>query len=86
MVDTNANKPEIRSQIAFIGREVATLEADYVHLGEAHAQFKQSADKTITDLQVKNQALIAENEKLVNPTPKPPMFGGQPRIKGRMEL
>ena len=37
MVDCNASKPEIRSQIAFIGREIAALTADYSQLQEAYA-------------------------------------------------
>lgn len=35
MVDTGAGKPDTRSQIAFIAREVAALEADYAHLAHA---------------------------------------------------
>ena len=40
MVDNGAEKPKVRSQIAFIGREVTVLETDYSHLAEAHEKLK----------------------------------------------
>jgi cell division protein FtsB len=93
MVENGADKPKIRSQIAFIGREVAALQADYASLAEAHTQSNADAAKIISDLKTQNQtvvaenqALVAENTKLKNPTPPPtPSWSSQPRIKGRME-
>jgi hypothetical protein len=38
MVADHATTAEIRSQIAFIGREVAALEADYTNFAAQHAQ------------------------------------------------
>ncbi len=48
MVDTDAAKDAIRSQIRFIAREVAALEADYASLGEQHAQL-QAAEASSAD-------------------------------------
>jgi exonuclease VII small subunit len=45
MVDGGAAKAEIRSQIAFIGREVAALEAENAQLIEAHAQLQEAHTK-----------------------------------------
>jgi hypothetical protein len=42
MVDRGAEKPNIRSQIAFIAREVATLEADYARLADAHTNLQEA--------------------------------------------
>jgi hypothetical protein len=38
----NTTKDAVRSQIAFIGREVAALEADYARLNEAHTNLKEA--------------------------------------------
>ena len=46
MVDAgNTPKHELRSQIAFIGREVAALQADYARLAEAHATLQDEHSK-----------------------------------------
>lgn len=45
MVANHATTPEIRSQIAFIQREVAALEADYVRLSDAHAKIQSEHSK-----------------------------------------
>lgn len=37
----HAPKHEVRSQIAFIARQVAAFEADYTSLAESHAQLQQ---------------------------------------------
>jgi hypothetical protein len=42
MVDTGAAKDAIRSQVRFIAREVAALEADYSSLAEQYAALQQS--------------------------------------------
>ena len=43
MVDAgNTPKHEVRSQIAFIGKQVAALEADYACLAEAHAKLQEA--------------------------------------------
>jgi cell division protein FtsB len=41
MVDTDAAKDAIRSQIRLIGREIAALEADYSQLVDRHSQLQQ---------------------------------------------
>ena len=45
MVDTNAAKDAIRSQIRLIAREVATLEADYTSLAQSHAELEATRAK-----------------------------------------
>jgi chromosome segregation ATPase len=42
MIDGNASKPDLRSQLAFIGREVAALEADYARLTQEHSNLKEA--------------------------------------------
>ncbi len=42
MIDTDAAKDAIRSQLRFIARELAALEADYAVLAEQHAALQQS--------------------------------------------
>jgi len=54
MVDSGTSVAKIRSQIAFIGREVAALQADYAGLAQAHAEFKQAAQKQIANAKAKN--------------------------------
>jgi len=46
MVDTDAPKDRIRSQIRLISREVAALEADNARLVEGHAALQQELEKT----------------------------------------
>lgn len=41
MVDTDAAKDAIRSQIRLIGREIAALEADYSQLADSHSKLQQ---------------------------------------------
>lgn len=42
MVDNGAEKSNIRSQIAFIAREVTALESDYVRLAEVHTKLQEA--------------------------------------------
>lgn len=42
MVDGGSGKPEIRSQIAFIGREVAALVAEHEQLAQAYAKLQEA--------------------------------------------
>ena len=78
MVDGgNVPKHEIRSQIAFIGREVAALQADYARLAEAHEELQESQLARIRQLEAENVRLIASNqqppfEPLGEPTFEPP--------------
>jgi len=61
MVDSgSAPKHEIRSQIAFVGREVAALQAGYSALAAAHTALQQSKLESDT----KADALLRQNEKL----------------------
>jgi L-2-hydroxyglutarate oxidase LhgO len=67
MIDGRAAKDEIRSQIAFIGREVAALEADYAQLAQAHAALQDEHTKfkegqSQKDSQAWNQAVRKANE------------------------
>jgi hypothetical protein len=67
MVDTGAQKDEIRSQIRLVAREVAALEADYSSLAESHAKLYESHTK-LKDSQAKRNdagwdALHKEAEK-----------------------
>lgn len=41
MVDIGTSVPQMRSQISFIGREVAALEADYARLAEVHTKLQE---------------------------------------------
>jgi len=68
MVVGGTNIPQIRSQIAFIGREITALDADYARFIDAHTQSEQATAKALADLQTQNQALIAENSELKRPT------------------
>jgi hypothetical protein len=45
LVTNHATQPEIRSQLAFISREVAALETNYVNLLEAHASLQEEHSK-----------------------------------------
>ena len=60
MVDTDAGKPQTRSQIAFVGREVAALEADYADLAHRHAEL-QKAHTQLQDTQ--RQEELRANER-----------------------
>ncbi len=42
MVTQGTSVPELRSQIAFIGRELAVIEADYARLAEACARLQKA--------------------------------------------
>jgi len=42
MVDGGAEVSKIRSQIAFIGREIAALQADFASLAEANTKLQAS--------------------------------------------
>src|SRR5476649_1984793 len=70
MVDSgSAPKHEIRSQIAFIGREVAALEANYLRLTDDHAKSNEAATKRIAELDAKIAAIISENATPVENRP-----------------
>ena len=71
MVDNGADKPKVRSQVAFIGREVAALETDYARLAADHAKLQEAHTKLQNSQSYESQDL--------------PMSGGQPRMIGRME-
>ena len=45
MVDTEAQKDAIRSQIRLISREVAALEAEYSQLAQGHAELQRQHAK-----------------------------------------
>lgn len=62
MVANGTSVPELRSQVAFIGREVAALEARYVsavdhntQLREAQSEFERSFDERILALQERDK-------------------------------
>lgn len=50
MIDTDAAKDAIRSQVRFIAREVAALEADYLSLAEQHAALQESQSAPAAEL------------------------------------
>ena len=57
MVDTDAPKDAIRSQIRLISREVAQLETDYARLAEAHEKLqaeKAEVDAKLAKLEQQN--------------------------------
>jgi hypothetical protein len=56
MVTQGTSVPELRSQIAFIGREVAALEADYARLAEAHTKLQEAKAEVDRQLSDKKQA------------------------------
>jgi len=66
MVDTGATKDAIRSQIRLIAREVGALQADYTSLEQHHSQFRESAEKTITQLDTKLAEKHARDKKLMD--------------------
>jgi prefoldin subunit 5 len=45
MIDGDAAKDAIRSQVRLIAREVAALEADYASLAQAHTQLQDAHSK-----------------------------------------
>ena len=55
MIDGPTSKPELRSQIAFIGREIAVLEAKYAELHEAHTQLKQAQTARDQEMALENR-------------------------------
>ena len=69
MLDGDAPKDKVRSQIRLISREVAALEADYTRLAQSHqhevASMTQAHAEAVAGLQSKNQQLVATNEQLV---------------------
>ena len=71
MVTNHAATHEIRSQIAFVQREVIVLQADALRANEAMAALNDA-----------NARLKSEQ---ADQPPQLPSFGSQPRIKGRME-
>jgi hypothetical protein len=69
MVAQGAPKPKIRSQVTFIGLEVAALEARYASLLDAH-----------TLLQDEHAKLQAAQPQ---PPPQQVFFGSKPPVGGR---
>jgi DNA repair exonuclease SbcCD ATPase subunit len=51
MVDTDAQKDNIRSQIRLVAREVAELEADNARLVESHSQLQETLAKANAELE-----------------------------------
>jgi hypothetical protein len=60
MVDSGTAIPKIRNQIAFIGREVAALQADYASLAEAHTKLQDEHPKAIAALKEAHHQEIAK--------------------------
>lgn len=60
MVDGDAPKDKVRSQIRLIGREVAALEADYSTLAHAHQEFCSGFEERIAKLQDRDKRLMRE--------------------------
>jgi uncharacterized protein (DUF3084 family) len=50
MIDTGADIPKTRSQLAFIGREVSALEADYSSLAQSHSQLQQTHTELVSKI------------------------------------
>jgi chromosome segregation ATPase len=85
MVDGGAAKSEIRSQIAFIGREVAALEAEYAQLAEAHAKLQEAhlqlqASKTETAKEIAD--IQAQQARRDSESPRFSGSGGQVERSG----
>jgi hypothetical protein len=55
MVDTDAKKDAIRSQIRLIAREVAALEADYTAVNQAHSELHAGLEERIAKLQERDK-------------------------------
>jgi hypothetical protein len=86
MVDGGMGVTKTREQIGFIWSQVSALQTDYARLDGVHTKFQETQTKIITDLQSKNQTLVAEITKLINPSPTEPRpWGGKPPISGRMD-
>ncbi len=83
MVDTgHATKDAVRSQIAFIGREIAALQADYARLAqtlaklqEAHTKLQEAQARELArrNEEFRQQALHSQ-ELDANPTFEPEEF------------
>lgn len=57
-------KHEIRSQIAFIAREVAALEADYEELGKAHTNLQEAkaeVDRQLSDTKARDEKAMDDS-------------------------
>ena len=68
MVTNHAATPEIRSQIAYITREVATLEAEFVGTVRGHAQLLESHTKLQQAQLARDRESVAENRHRVRVT------------------
>jgi len=71
MVDTDAPKHAIRSQIRLIAREVSALYADYTSLAEAHAKLEKAHAK-----------LKKSHADLKSAKPEPPKKSGPGFVMG----
>lgn len=72
MIDAgNTPKHELRSQVAFIGREVAALEADYARLAEAHQNAVAERNLKIKELESKIALRDSGNSTLFHGTVSP---------------
>jgi hypothetical protein len=68
MVTNHASTPEIRSQIAYILREVEALEADFVGTVRNHAQLADAHTKLKNAQLARDQEAAAENKHKVGVT------------------
>jgi hypothetical protein len=86
MVTDRSATPEIRSQIALIGRQVAALQADYrkleQKLEESEFHHSKANDETSRERAALN-AQIADFQKLKT---NPPGYDARPPIMGRMDV
>ena len=60
MVDTNAAKDAIRSQIRLIAREVATLQAENASIYQAHAELHSGLEDRISKLQERDKKAMRD--------------------------
>jgi hypothetical protein len=51
----NTPTDKLRSQLAFIGREIAALQTDYASLHDAHAELHAGLEERISKLQEKDK-------------------------------
>ena len=77
MVTNHASTPELRSQIAFIGREVSALQADFERLAEEHSALqnehaKHNDAQSSKDLKIWKEMAMKANELNQPPEPNEP--------------
>lgn len=96
MVENGADKPKIRSQIAFVGREVAALEADYARaiddnakLREAQTQLEKTHAEAMATLSKKHAKTIralkkAQEKEILRFTQRPAIRTFKPELPDRL--